>query len=131
MKFLLDSNLSHRVAQLLRDASIDAAHVRDHDLQHASDLAILVFARQHSFVLVSEDTDFGELLARQRTVAPSFVLLRTYEPMTPDEQAAILLANLPRLRDDLEQGAIVVVERSRLRVRRLPVLPPIPEQRDH
>lgn len=116
MKFLLDSNLSHRVAQLLRDAGVDAAHVRDYDLQHATDLMILEFARQYLFVLVSEDTDFGELLARQRTVAPSFVLLRTYEPMTPDEQAAILLANLPRLRGDLDQGAIVVIERSRLRV---------------
>lgn len=92
---------------------------------------ILMFARRHSFVLVSEDIDFGELLARQHTVTPSFVLLRTYEPMPPDEQAAVLLANLPGLRDDLEQGAIVVIERSRLRVRRLPVLPPIPEQRDH
>ncbi|MGQ0774252.1 MAG: DUF5615 family PIN-like protein [Pseudonocardiales bacterium] len=131
MKFLLDSNLSHRVAQLLRDAGVDAAHVRDHDLQHAPDSMILEFARQHSFVLISEDTDFGELLARQRTVAPSFVLLRTYEPMTPDEQAAVLLANLPKLRDDLDQRAIVVIERTRLRVRRLPVLPPIPEQRDH
>jgi predicted nuclease of predicted toxin-antitoxin system len=50
-------------------------------------------------------------------VAPSFVLLRTYEPMTPDEQAAILRANIPRLLDDLDQGAIVVIERSRLRVR--------------
>jgi hypothetical protein len=57
--------------------------------------------------------------------------VRTYEPMTPDEQAAILLANIPRLRDDLDQGAIVIIERSRLRVRRLPVLPPIPEQRNH
>lgn len=130
MKLLLDSNLSHRVAQLLRDAGVDAAHVRDSDLQHATDSVILEFARQHSLVLVSEDTDFGELLARQRTLAPSFVLLRTYEPMSPDEQAAVLMANLPRLRDDLDQGAIVVIERSRLRVRRLPVLPPIPEQRD-
>jgi predicted nuclease of predicted toxin-antitoxin system len=130
MKFLLDSNLSHRVAQLLRDAGIEAAYVRDKDLQHATDSVILKFARQHAFVLVSEDTDFGELLARQCTVAPSFVLLRTYEPMTPDDQAAVLVANLPRLCDDLDQGAIVVIERSRLRVRRLPMLPPIPEQRE-
>ncbi|MGH3869357.1 MAG: DUF5615 family PIN-like protein [Pseudonocardiaceae bacterium] len=56
MKFLLDSNLSHRVAQLLRDA----AHVRDYDRQHATDLMICEFARQHLFVLISEDTDFGE-----------------------------------------------------------------------
>ena len=129
MKFLLDSNLSHRVAQLLRDAGIEAVHVRDHDLQHAADSMIFEFARQHGFVLVSEDTDFGELLARQCTVAPSFVLLRTYEPLTLDEQAAVLLANFPGLHDALDQGAIVVIERSRLRVRRLPVLPPIPEQR--
>ncbi len=47
MKFLLDSNLSHRVARLLRDAGIDATHVRDHELQHATDLTILMFARQH------------------------------------------------------------------------------------
>jgi predicted nuclease of predicted toxin-antitoxin system len=130
MTFLLDSNLSHRVAQLLCDAGFDAVHVRDKGLQHATDSVILEFVRQHAFVLVSEDTDFGELLARQRTAAPSFVLLRTYEPLTPDEQAAVLLANLPRLLDDLGQGAIVVIERSRLRVRRLPVLPLIPEQQE-
>jgi len=59
MKFLLDSNLSHRVAHLLRDAGIEAAHVRDKDLQHATDSAILEFARQHAFVLVSEDTDLA------------------------------------------------------------------------
>lgn len=89
----------------------------------------MIIGRQ-SLVLVSEDTDFGELLAQQRTAVPSFVLLRTYEPMTPTEQAAVLVANLPKLRDDLDQGAIVVIERSRLRVRRLPILPPIPGQRE-
>ena len=40
-------------------------------LQHATDAAILEFAREHSLVVVSEDTDFGELLAQQRTAAPS------------------------------------------------------------
>ena len=118
MKLLLDSNLSPRVAQLLREADLDAAHVRDHDLQHATDAVILEFARLHSLVLVSEDTDFGELLAQQRKAAPS------------SEQAAVLVANLPRLHDDLDQGAIVVIERSRLRGRRLPLLPPIPGQRE-
>jgi len=48
--------------------------------------------------------------------------------MTPNDQAAVLVANLPRLYNDLDQGAIVVIQRSRLRLRRLPVLPPIPEQ---
>ena len=30
--------------RLLRNAGVDAAHVRDHDLQHATDSAILEFA---------------------------------------------------------------------------------------
>jgi len=82
-------------------------------------------------VIVSEDTDFGELLARQRTAAPSFVLLRTDGSMTPDQQAGVLIANLPTVREDLGQGAIVVIKRDRLRIRSLPLIPPLPAQRDH
>lgn len=85
MKFLLDSNLSHRVAQLLRDAGIHAAHVRDHELQHATDSMILEFARQHAFVLVSEDTDFGELLSAVHgsAVIRAVAHLRTHEAGRP------------------------------------------------
>jgi len=72
----------------------------------------------------------GRATFARRVAAPSSVLLRTYEPMMPDKQAAVLLANLPSVRGDLEQGAIVVIERSRLRLHRLPLLRPIPDQRD-
>lgn len=100
MRFLLDSNLSPRVALLLRVAGLDAQHVRDHGLQRAADAVILEFARDRSFVIVSEDTDFGELLAQQRTAAPSFVLLRTDGSMTPDQQAGVLMIPpLPAQRD--------------------------------
>ena len=129
MRYLLDSNLSHRVAASLREAGLDAEHVRDHGLQHTSDAEIMRFARDRGLVIVSEDTDFGQLLAEQRAASPSFVLLRTYEPLTPDEQTQVLVANLPAVQADLERGAIVVVERNRIRVRQLPVLPPIPQQR--
>jgi predicted nuclease of predicted toxin-antitoxin system len=80
--------------------------------------------------VISEDTDFGELLARQRSTAPSFVLLRTNGPMAPNEHAALLLANLPGLEVELDQGAVIVIGRDRLRVRNLPLRPPLPQQRD-
>lgn len=130
MRFLLDSNLSHRVAALLRAGGLDAEHVRDHGLQAEPDEVILAFARDHEYVVVSEDTDFGELLARQRSAAPSFVLLRTNGPMAPDEHAVLLLANLPGLEFELDQGAVIVIGRDRLRVRSLPLWPPVPQQRD-
>ena len=70
----------------------------------------------------SEDTDFGALLARTQT--PSFILLRGAEPMGPDDQAALLLANLPAVESVLLEGAIVVFARGRIRVRlRSPDLP--------
>ena len=129
MRFLLDANLSPRVAGLLRAGGLDADHVRDHGLQAESDDMILTFARVHGFVVVSEDTDFGELLARQRAEGPSVVLMRTNGPLTPDQHAALLLANLPVVLGELESGAIVVLGRDRIRVRSLPFLPPIPDQR--
>jgi hypothetical protein len=50
--------------------------------------------------------------------------------MPPDERAVLLLANLPGLTFELEQGAVIVVGRDRLRVRSLPLLSPSPRQRD-
>ncbi len=129
MRFLLDSNLSPRVATLMRAAGIAAEHVREHGLQSEPDVVILAFARDNGFVVVSEDTDFGELLACERATTPSLVLLRTNGPLTPDEHAALLLANLPTVYSELSRGAVVVVGRTRLRVRSLPLLPPVPEQR--
>jgi hypothetical protein len=41
--------------------------------------------------------------------------------MTPDAQAFLLIAALPRLVDDLDAGCIAVLQRSRVRVRPLPI----------
>ena len=123
MKLLLDANLSPRVAHILRDKALDAIHVRDHGLQRATDAQILRFARDQDLVVISEDTDFGELLATTQARRPSLVLVRSGEPLTPDDHAALLTANIPLVFDDLKLGAIVVLERSRMRVRHLPLLP--------
>lgn len=74
-------------------------------------------------MLVSEDTDFGAILALRNVDRPSVILLRSADPLTPDDQAQLLLANLPGLEEHLRVGSIVVIDRSRIRVRRLPFLP--------
>ena len=96
-------------------------HVAERGLSAADDDAILAVARDEGRVLVSEDTDFGALLALAGAEAPSFVLLRGAEPVTPEQQASLLIANLPTVINELEAGAIVVLARGRLRVRPLPV----------
>lgn len=121
MRLLVDNNLSPTVAAALRAEGHDAAHVRDYGLQRADDDEILERAVVEGRVVVSEDTDFAALLSRSGARAPSFVLLRTRDPLTPAEQAALIVANLPRISADLEQGCIAVLTRKRVRIRPLPV----------
>lgn len=109
---LLDANLSHRVAVLLRARGFDASHVRDHGLQHADDDAIFDFAAADGSVLVSEDTDFGEILATRGAKVPSLVLLRSAEPISPDDCVDLLADNLPPVASALASGSLVVIARS-------------------
>ena len=106
---------------LLRAAGHDAIAVRDVGLQDEPDDTILDFAIGEDRVIVSNDSDFGTLLAFRRTMKPSFVLIRSADTLTPDEQASLLLFNLALVEEELVAGAIVTFARGRLRIRRLPV----------
>lgn len=123
MRLLVDQNLARRVATHLAEAGHDAVHVAERGLSRAGDDEVLAVALAESRVLVSEDTDFGALLARSGDRLPSFVLIRSAEPLSSLDQAALLIANLPHVARDLEEGAIVVLGRGRMRIRPLPIAP--------
>lgn len=59
---------------------------------------------QGRVVVVSEDSDFSALLPCHRLQAPSFVLIRSAEPLVPEQQVALLLNNLPALQADPRRG---------------------------
>ncbi len=131
MRLLIDANLSPRIAARLRGAGHDAVHVADIGMLAASDQAIIAHAAGSGLVIISADTDFGELLAVSGATRPSVVLLRSADHMTPDQQATLLIANLPAVAAELDSGAAVSIARGRLRVRPLPVHPaPGPARRE-
>ena len=123
MRFLIDQNLSERLAELLRNAGHDAAHVRTLGLSRAPDAVILDRASAESRVLISGDTDFGALLATGHRREPSVILIRRERPRRPEAQATLLLGYLDRVATALNDGAIVVIEETRIRVRDLPIVP--------
>jgi len=95
MRFLVDANLSPRIAVLLAAAGHHAEHVCDHGLLSASDQQILEHADAHGYVIVSADTDFVTMVALAGRTTPSVVLLRSADRLPPQDQAALLTANLP------------------------------------
>ena len=97
------------------------ARTGDIDLATADDHSIITTAAEQERVIISADTDFGTLLAQSGASSPPVLLLRLRRPRRARELAELLLANLDTVADDLETGAIVVVEDERIRVRRLPL----------
>ena len=90
-------------------------------MQAATDHIVLEHARTDERILVSADTDFGGLLARSGASTPSVILIRRLSGRRAAEQAALILANLDQVAEDLTAGAIVVLHEDSLRVRRLPM----------
>ncbi len=120
MRFLVDESLSWRVAAGLAKAGHDAVHVGDLGLLGADDLRVMEAATSTDHVLVSADTDFGELLAVGRHPGPSVIILRR-APHRPQVQTELLLANLDGMEESLAAGAVVVLSAQHVRFRLLPI----------
>jgi predicted nuclease of predicted toxin-antitoxin system len=61
LKLLFDENLSPRLVSLLADLFPHSAHAHDLSLGHTDDTIIWKFAKEHSYTLVSKDSDHYEL----------------------------------------------------------------------
>lgn len=124
MRFLVDENLSPRIAALLTSDGHDAFHVREHGMSGSSDTDVLAHAADHGAVLLTADRgDFGRELAFTGALSPSVVLLRQLpDVVRAADVAALLLANLtPVVVEALQSGTFVVVTSRAVRVRRLPL----------
>jgi predicted nuclease of predicted toxin-antitoxin system len=121
LRFLVDQNISPRIFPLLEAAGHDVVHVQAVSLHEVDDIQVLEYAARDGRVIISSDTDFGELLAAMRLSSPSVLLTRAVATLPAAELARLLLTNLDAVKDAFEEGAIVAFGLSGIRVRKLPM----------
>lgn len=121
IRLLLDQGLPYSTARLLTETGWDVVHVRDIDMQRASDQAILDYAREHHRICVTLDADFHSLLALQRVDSPSVIRIRQ-EGLKGTDAAQLLRAIWPVINTKIQQGAMVTVTAQNIRIRYLPIL---------
>jgi predicted nuclease of predicted toxin-antitoxin system len=129
VKFLADMGVSRSTAERLRALGHEADHLREIGLQRLPDAEILDRVRRERRVVLTFDLDFADLLAASGEVLPSVILFRLRN-QTPASVTPRLLEVVGRCAPDLEAGAIITVEESRYRVRRLPIKEPGAEGED-
>ncbi len=114
--------VSLRVVDWLRINGHDAVHLRDENLQCLPDADIFLKAAAENRIVLTFDLDFGEILALSGDKLVSVVLFRLHNTATLhviERLSRVLLESSPALED----GAIIVAEDLRHRVRRLPLAP--------
>jgi predicted nuclease of predicted toxin-antitoxin system len=114
--------LSPLLAAKLIECGHDAVHASEAGLSQAPDEEILKRAQEDARVVVNADLDYPRLLALTGGQGPGLVLFRggDYREAELMKRLERLLVTLPA--SDLSTY-IVVVEKKRIRRRRLPVRP--------
>ena len=114
MKFLLDVCAASRsMHALLAGMGHDVLSTRE-TAPRATDSALLALANDEDRVLITEDKDFGELVFVHRLPHPCII---RFVDMQVAEKVAAMRELLEHHGDSMHEGALIVVTRSRVRVR--------------
>jgi predicted nuclease of predicted toxin-antitoxin system len=120
MKILLDMNLSPHWVRFLEQEGFEAAHWSAVGDPRATDSTIMSWAAKNGFVVFSHDLDFSALLAATQAAGPSVVQVRAQDVMP--EAIGRDVVRVLRLRSaEIEQGAVVSIDKVNSRVRVLPI----------
>jgi predicted nuclease of predicted toxin-antitoxin system len=119
-RLLIDMNLTPDWVPYLSSHGIDAIHWDTVGRRDAPDAELMTWAVQSGRVVFTHDLDFGTALALTHATGPSVLQLRGRE-VFPDQVGAAVVAAVRQHQDDLNAGALVVIDAKRCRVRVLPL----------
>jgi predicted nuclease of predicted toxin-antitoxin system len=120
MKILVDMNLSPLWAPFLTGNGIEAIHWSSIGLPNALDTEIFTYAKAQDFTVLTNDLDFGYILALTHGKKPSVIQTRT-GVLGPDRIGGIVVSAIKLLTADIEKGALITIDQRKTRVTLLPL----------
>jgi predicted nuclease of predicted toxin-antitoxin system len=117
MRLLADENIPRTVIEALARRGHDVRSVVDLG-RGASDPQIILSAQRERRIILTFDKDFGGLAFRAGRRSSGGIILLRFVPRDPEDAAAVVMAALSSRAD--WDGHFAVVERDRIRMRRLP-----------
>ncbi len=116
MILVADENVDVPIVHALRDAGHTVIHMSEID-PSVPDEVVLETANRDGALLVTGDTDFGELVFRQGRVSGGVILIRL-AGLSPSRKADVLLTAITGHGQEME-GRFTVVTPGGVRIRRM------------
>jgi predicted nuclease of predicted toxin-antitoxin system len=120
IRLLLDQGLPRSTVDFMHGAGWDVVHACQCGLATASDEQILQYAQVKDRVICTLDADFHALLAVSGASGPSVIRIRR-EGMRGSDVASLLVRVWGEVSASIQDGAVVTVTESAIRLRRLPI----------
>ena len=119
-RLLVDMNLSTEWLPLLRAAGHEAVHWSELGDPRAPDTVLMQWAIANGYAVFTHDLDFGTMLALSGADGPSVLPVRSLSVLL-EAIGTLVLSLLKTYGAEIEQGALVVADQRRERVRILPL----------
>jgi len=113
-------NLSPSWVDRLARHGFEAVHWSTIGASTAPDSEILSWAKEHGFVVITNDLDFSAILAASARATPSVVQIRTQDLLS-DEVVSTVVRALEAHGEHIERGALLSIDEAATRVRILPL----------
>ena len=120
MRILADMPISPRTVDFLKGLGHEVVHAADLGLARAPDEEIVERAKADGMSILTEDLDFGAILAVTGEMEPGVIILRLGN-WTREQIENRLRTVLGELPEESFRNSIATVERHRVRFRRLPI----------
>jgi predicted nuclease of predicted toxin-antitoxin system len=112
MQFLIDRCAGTRIAEWLRTQGHDVVEARERG-RDPGDRVLLEWAAQESRILITIDTDFGQIIFLEGQAHCGLIRL----PDVPsDKRVEILTDLMSRFRDELQAGVVITVRGGKIRI---------------